>query len=101
MTDRVGLQQKLETILGARHVYFQPPENLKITYPAIIYHLDTISDRKADNRMYNTHYRYEVILIDKDPDNQYIDGIMSIPQCVYGRTYIADNLNHYLFYIYH
>ena len=34
---RLTLQTKLEDLLGSKHVYYQPPENLKMEYPAIRY----------------------------------------------------------------
>ena len=37
MASRIKLQAKLEELLGSRNVYYQPPETLKIEYPAIIY----------------------------------------------------------------
>lgn len=101
MTDRLGLQQKLEDILGVRHVYFQPPETLKIEYPAVIYRLSSISDRRADNCLYKDDWQYEVILVDKQPNSQYIEKILALPKCRFGRHYVAENLNHYIFYIYH
>ena len=52
MGSRIDLQSKLEDILGSRNVYFQPPENLKIKYPAIIYSLNNINLRFADNMPY-------------------------------------------------
>lgn len=40
--SRIDLQYLLENILGSRHVYFQPPETVKMNYPAIVYSLDGI-----------------------------------------------------------
>ena len=37
MDSRPNLQTMLEQILGSRNVYFQPPESLKLNYPAIVY----------------------------------------------------------------
>ena len=40
MASRLELQDTLETILESRNVYFNPPESIKMNYPAIIYKLD-------------------------------------------------------------
>ena len=37
MGTRLELQSKLEEILGSRQVYYQPPETVKMEYPAIVY----------------------------------------------------------------
>ena len=37
MDKRQTLQSELEAILGSRNVYYQPPANLKMQYPAIRY----------------------------------------------------------------
>ena len=37
---RLELHEILCTILGSRNVYFQPPESIKMNYPAIVYGLD-------------------------------------------------------------
>jgi hypothetical protein len=38
MAPRLQLQTLLETL--TEHVYFQPPENLKVQYPCIVYQRD-------------------------------------------------------------
>jgi len=40
MAPRLELQEVLESLLGSRNVYFQPPLNLKMNYPCIIYKRD-------------------------------------------------------------
>ena len=37
MADRKALQADLEQLIGSRNVYYQPPENVKMNYPAIVY----------------------------------------------------------------
>ena len=46
---RLKLHERLVEILGTDHVYFQPPENFKLEYPAIVYSRKQISNRFADN----------------------------------------------------
>lgn len=94
MNNRLKLQSELEKLLGNRHVYYQPPESLKIDYPAIIYSKDDINSRYADNTGYRFLTRYTITVIDKKPDNTVIDKLLSIPYCSFDRHYISDNLNH-------
>lgn len=102
MSSRVDLQSKLEAVLGSRNVYFQPPENLKIKYPAIVYSLGGINLRHADNKPYMKGKYYTVILIHDDPDNEVVDEILAtFLYANLSRNFITDNLYHYVFEIYY
>lgn len=94
MGSRLELQNKLEQLLGTKHVYYQPPESLKIEYPAIVYSKSRIETKKADNSTYLKYIRYDVTVIDKRPDNPVIDKLMTLPYCSYNRQYKSDGLNH-------
>ena len=48
--------------------YFQPPESIKMNYPAIVYSLDDIDKTYANDGVYLSNRRYAVTVIDKDPD---------------------------------
>lgn len=94
MGSRIELQEKLESLLGVRHVYYQPPETLKLEYPAIIYFKSNIETKKANNVTYLKNVRYDVIVVDKRPDNPVVDKLLDLPYCSYDRNYKANNLNH-------
>ena len=100
MSSRIELQTKLEELLGSSNVYYQPPENLKMSYPAIVYSLDDIKCTSADDIAYLQTRCYEIIVIDEKPDNVVIDKILNLPLCNFDRHYVADNLNHYVFTLY-
>lgn len=92
---RLELQAKLEQILGTRNVYFQPPENLKLVYPCIIYSRSNIRRINADDKMYIGRKRYSVIVIDPDPDSEIAEHILSsLSYATYDRSYKQSNLNH-------
>lgn len=101
MASRNQLQSKLEELLGSRNVYYQPPSNLTMAYPAIRYSLSNIGINHANNASYIQSRRYELILIDKKPDNPVIDKLLQLPSCSFGTHYKADNLNHYTFTLYY
>ena len=94
MASRLELQKKLEELLGTKNVYYQPPETVKMTYPAIRYSKSRIETRKAEDSIYLKNTRYEVIVIDPRPDNPVIDKLLELPHCSYDRHYKSDNLNH-------
>lgn len=82
------------------HVYFQPPESVKLVYPCIIYSLDGINDRHADDSKYATVKRYSVMILDKDPDTELSDKVHELPMCSFDRHYCSDNINHYVYTLY-
>lgn len=88
------LQVLLEKLLGSDHVYYQAPESLKMDYPAIRYSRSIIDSRNADNIKYSKFNRYELIVIDRLPDNEVIDKILELPYSSHDRHYTSDNLNH-------
>lgn len=85
---------------GDRHVYFQPPSSVKMKYPAIRYSLNRIDGEHANDKTYIQWPSYEVILIDKNPDSEYVQKILSLSTCKFDRSYPKDNLNHFVFTIY-
>ncbi|MBS6180570.1 MAG: hypothetical protein KH921_07255 [Erysipelotrichaceae bacterium] len=94
---RTDLQTILEQILGSRNVYFQPPESVKMKYPAIVYGLDNIENEYANGGVYLSHRRYSVTVIDKDPDSPIVGKVSALPLCRFNRHYEKDNLNHDVF----
>lgn len=100
MGTRLELQTLLETLLGTGNVYFQPPENVKISYPCIIYKRDDIVTKFADNKPYNNTKRYSITVIDRNPDSLIPDKITKLPKCVFDRHMTMDGLNHDIFNLY-
>lgn len=100
MGRRLQLHSMLRTLVP--NVYFQPPENFKLSYPCIVYQLADLTDRKANNRTYTQMDRYQVTYITRDPDDSFIrDFPMQFNYCSLDRFFITSNLNHYnytLFY---
>lgn len=101
MNDRLKLQELLEESLGVKRVYYQPPESLKLEYPAIVYSKSKIDTKRANNSMYSKKTRYEIIVIDKRPDNPVIDKLLQLPYCSYDRSYKSNNLNHDVLTLYY
>lgn len=101
MGKRITLHKKLEEILGSRNVYFQPPETVKMEYPCIVYHRQGASTEFADNKPYLISNRYRITVIDRNPDTEIPDKVALLPSCIFDTSYSADNLNHYIFYLYY
>ncbi len=97
VNDRLELHELLCQILGSRNVYFQPPESVKMKYPAIRYSRNEIANTSADNIVYKQDVSYMITVIDRDPDSAIVELISQIPRIVFDRHYVADNLNHDVF----
>ena len=79
------------------HVYFQAPSNVEMQYPCIRYDIDSDDRQFADNRPYRQDWRYQVMVIDPDPDSVIRDAIAALPMCAFERKYTADDLHHFVF----
>lgn len=99
--NREQLHEYLKAVIGNDHVYFQPPESLKLRYPAIVYSRSGIRNVFADDKVYEQCTEYEVIVIDKDPENEAVSRLSLQPYCRFDRQFISDNLNHSVFTIYY
>ena len=98
MGQRLTLHQILETI--APNVYFQPPTNVRLAYPCIVYHRDFADTKFADDEPYNHTKRYMIIVIDRDPDSVIPDKVAALPMSLFNRFYTADDLNHDVYNVY-
>lgn len=101
MNRREELHEILCEALGSRNVYFQPPESIKMKYPAIVYSRDDIDNSFANDSVYMQSLAYSVTVIDSDPDSEIVAKVSKLPRCQYDRHYKADNLNHDMFTIYY
>ena len=100
MAPRLDLQTLFEGLLGNANVYFQPPSDSKMSYPAIVYRRDQIYIEHADNKPYCNKNRYQVTIIDRDPDSDIPDKVAELPTCSFDRSFTAENLNHTVFNLY-
>ena len=101
MGGRTELQTLLETLLGSENVYFQPPSSVEMNYPCIVYRRDDSSEKRANDKLYLHKQRYQVTVIDRNPDSLIPNKVLSLPLCAFDRYYTADNLNHDVYNLYY
>jgi PhoPQ-activated pathogenicity-related protein len=82
------------------HVYFQSPPSVQMDYPAIVYQRDSGSTKFAGDKPYAYQQRYQVTVIDRDPDSVIPVRVSKLPQCAYNRFFVAAGLNHDVFTLY-
>lgn len=99
MGQRLQLHQLLESFVD--NVYFQPPTNVQLVYPCIIYKRDFADTKFADDIPYGHTLRYQITVIDKDPDSVIPSKVASMPMSLFNRFYTADNLNHDVYNVYY
>lgn len=98
MAPRLQLHSRLTGLV--EHVYFQPPSNIKMSFPCILYTRDDSYSEHADNRPYIHAKRYQVTVVDRNPDSPLPDLVESLPLCSFSRAFAADDLNHWVFNLY-
>ena len=101
MGTRLELQQLLETLLGSRNVYFQPPETIKMKFPCFVYYLHGIDTNKAGDTLYIKTNHYRVQYISKDADNTMADELLKLQYCSFIGRSVIDNLYHDNFDLYY
>lgn len=95
MASRLELQKELETVLGSKNVYFQPPESVKMKYDAIVYSLSDIRTDYANDSVYIKNKSYDVTVISRNPDNNIAVNLLDHFKYIsFDRRYIGDNLYH-------
>lgn len=99
MGNRLKLQALLEETVGNSNVWFKPPQNVRLSYPATIYNLSAIPVDRADNLAYILRHRYTMTYITTNPDDKNIDKLALLPYCKFIRSYTADGLLHNIYEI--
>lgn len=94
------LQTLLKEVLGSDNVYFQPPSNISMKYPAIVYQRDTGETRFADDLPYVRDIRYQITVIDRNPDSVIPEKVATLPMTIFDRFFVADGLNHNVYLMY-
>jgi len=97
MAQRLELQALLVDILGSQNVYFQPPPSIQMDYPCIVYQRDDRRVDYADDAPYRHRIRYQVTIIDRNPDSDLPQKIAELSLCSFDRFFTVDQLNHDVF----
>lgn len=99
-SKRENLNELLVFFLNSRNVYFQPDENTKMQYPAIVYEVDGQDTIHADNKPHRRVDRYQVTVIDRNPDVPARLLVETLPMCTFNRAFARDGLNHRIYTLY-
>ena len=98
MDPRPSLQNMLETVFKRTpHVYHEPPKSVTMQYPCIVYKLTDYPNGYADNLPYFEFRKYQLTVIDTDPDSKLREKVALLKWCRFIRSYVSDNLYHFVF----
>lgn len=99
--DPMELQTLLEELAEGKKVYFQPDETTKMVYPCIVYERDYRATEFAGNMPYSSTKRYQVTIIDRDPDSVIPEKVAALPMSTFSRHFKEDGLNHDIYTLYY
>lgn len=89
------IQLHNELLEFADHVYFQPPSNLKLNYPCIIYNKTPSVKEYGNDHYYIKTQGYQLLVVDPDPDSLIADDLEDhFTYCAISQYFVSDNLNH-------
>lgn len=104
MAQELSRREQLHLLLvataGHNRVYFQAPPNNMMQYPAIVYERDSRETNYANNLPYTSTKRYQVTIMDRDPDSDTPDRVAALPMSSFERHFNADGLNHDVYTLY-
>ena len=69
-------------------------------YPCIVYEPGATDTDYADDISYRRTKRYQVTVIDRNPDSLIPDTVAQLRLCRHNRFFTANNLNHHVFDLY-
>lgn len=102
MNRRPELDPIFKRLIGNDNVYFQPPEDLKMSYPCIRYKLSDIKQTKSNNSLYTHTQGYDVVYITREPDSRLVDDILKEFEMIsFQNVMVVNNLYHYRYRLYY
>jgi predicted membrane-bound spermidine synthase len=100
MASRLDLHNELITFCP--NVYFQPPSNLIMKYPCIVYDKTNRMKLYGSDVIHFSKQEYRITVIDRNPDTEIPDQIeKNLLYCGVDQYYTIDNLNHTVLSLYY
>lgn len=87
--------------IGDYHLYFQEPSKTAMKYPCIRYKLAGVERKLADNGVYVSFCRYQLIIMSWDIEDPLPVKLMDKIGFSFENAYDTDNLHHWVFNYYY
>lgn len=94
LADRQAIHNLLLTLPGVAKIYYQPPSNVQLEYPCVIYQRDDVSKKHADNQPYFRKNEWMVTTIEMDSDIPISEAVGALQTSEFNRSYNNDGLFH-------
>lgn len=89
------LELHAELVKFYPNAYYQPPSNIQMKYPCIVYNKSGKMKTFASDSIYRNMQEYSLTLIERDPDSTVADEIEKhFDYCSIVNYFTSDNLNH-------
>ncbi len=93
MANRLELHDKLLAICP--NVYFQPPSDITMKYPCIVYNMTNRMRLYGSDVIHYSKQEYRIMVIDRNPDSDIANQVEEkLQYCGIDQYYTVDNLNH-------
>lgn len=97
---RSQLHEILKGLNGVKDAYFQAPTT-GMEYPCIVYEPSPRNDVSfADNIKYLNKKRYQITVIDRNPDSLIPDQVEGLPYTQFDRYFRTAGLHHFVFQLF-
>lgn len=93
---RRNLNNRVSSIAGPDvKLYFQPPTNVSLQFPSIVYRSTGTMDTYGNGKLYLRYYEFELVVITKDAESQLpYDLVDGLEYATITSQYQSDNLYH-------
>lgn len=92
---RMNLHTVLKGLMSNGRVYYQPDENVRLSYPCIIYDFNSLNTEYANNSTYFQMYQFSITLITTDATDSTFDTLNQLFN--FDNKFISDDLTHFNF----
>ena len=103
-SKREALQEDLKALVadyvGPVNTYYEPPENIRMTYPCFVLNLDNVDTVHSDNRVWNSDCVYSVTFMSPKVYENVIPLMVKSGFRKYvrfNRKFTSDSIQHYVF----
>ena len=99
---RLDFDAELRALLATSNTYYEPPANVRLQYPCVVYQRSNIHDTRANDGHYTRRLQFQVTTISLNPDDEWPQMILDyFPYARFNRSFNADGLNHNVILIYY
>lgn len=71
-----------------------------MSYPCIVYDRYAALNQYANNGPYQHTKRYQITIIDRDPDSPIPDKVAALPMSEFSQHFVVDGLHHDIYNVY-